>query len=437
MRTRHIVLRIARRGLRIRVEKADGALLVEDLSDAERRGGEIVWERSAPPGTRYYGLGARADASLDLRGKSVEAAVPLLVSTAGYGEYQAAPGNYLFDLTAPDRYRVRVRQAGGLDSYLYYGPTPKEIFEEHAIVRAPVEAAPSRHFGPRRPALPVRGGGSWSTLRDALLRMVHASLSGALAPGFDLSPYAGVEEDLHRRAAQLGALAPILLAPDETTPPLRSRLVPVFEAYAEEARERGYPLLRALPFQFPGDPEAARHSDLFLLGDELLVAPIYTPEGARSVYLPMGQWTRLDTNERFPGRREVTAAGPELPVFARNGSIVPLAGRVMELHYFPRLAGEFFLFEQASNDWTQVHAGPAGDLIRLEIESKEGRDYEWVVHHLDRPRRAGFEGRFYTEARNRAGLLPESWHYDAERKNLHVRVRVGAGEDRIINVWFE
>ena len=47
--------------------------------------------------------------------------------------------------------------------------------------------------------------------------------------------------------------------------------------------------------------------------------------GRARVYLPQGIWTRLDTNETFRGRQTIQVKGAGLPVFARNGSIVPLA----------------------------------------------------------------------------------------------------------------
>ena len=93
-------------------------------------------------------------------------------------------------------------------------------------------------------------------------------------------------------------------------------------------------------------------------------------------------------------------------VLARNGSIVPLAkGDVIELHYFAKLGGEFFIYEPELEEYTQVHAAPATDYWRLEIESKAPRTYEWVVH--------------------RAG-----------KSSLRVRAAVQAGEDNILNIPF-
>ena len=215
----------------------------------------------------------------------------------------------------------------------------------------------------------------------------------------------------------------------------RGKLGPFFEAYAVEARDRGFPLWHPLPFEYPADPECARHADEFLLGDEMLVAPIYQPGNRRQVYLPPGIWTNLETNAVTEGRRAIGIETSSLPIFARSGAIVPLesAGE-LELHYFPTLAAEFFLLENEAQAWTQVHAAPAVDGMRLEIEARAPRTYQWVVHHVERPATVGFEGRRYTQSASLDGLPPGAWYWDGARKNLHLRLRAEAGQDAIVNL---
>ena len=139
-----------------------------------------------------------------------------------------------------------------------------------------------------------------------------------------------------------------------------------------------------------------------------------------------------------PGPRTITVESKSLPVFARNGAIVPLdAAAGMALHYFPKAGGEFFLLEGDIADYSQVHASPALDFMRLEIESKKDRDYQWVVHHVEKPGSVEFEDRKYREVAALSGLADRTWFYDAALKNFHVRVKVKAGEDCIINLNFE
>jgi alpha-glucosidase (family GH31 glycosyl hydrolase) len=190
--------------------------------------------------------------------------------------------------------------------------------------------------------------------------------------------------------------------------------------------------------QVPDDRQGALHADEFLLGDEMLVAPVYEPGDKRSVYLPRGTWTNLETNRATTGPRTIVVETKSLPVFARNGSIVPLDGTAgMALHYFPKLGGEFFLLEGDIAEYSQVHAAPALDIMRLEIESKKDRNYQWVVHHVERPSSVEFADRQYRQVTVLGELSDRTWFYDEARKNLHARVMVKAGEDCIINLNFE
>ncbi|HYW48453.1 MAG TPA: hypothetical protein VE959_36660 [Bryobacteraceae bacterium] len=428
LRSRFLEVSVEKSGLLVRVRRTDGVALMADLSEPRESGSGVAWERQSPPGAQFYGLGPRADPVLDLRGKSVPAGVPFLVCAGGYGEYHVTPGIHRFDFTDSGRYRI---QAPAVDYYFYYGPTARQIFEEHhgnligqAAADASWNAAADRF-------------GSWTTLRAALLRLVQGSMSAMLAPSLALRPYAGAPPELVQRARQLGSLV------DDVSPgPLglsgfRRQLETFFATYAAETRDKGYPLWHPLVFQFPDDPECARHADEFMLGDEMLIAPIYEPGGKRSLYLPQGVWTNLETGEATPGRRTITVETAALPVFARNGAIVPLdSPGGMALHYFPELAAEFFFLESDAEDWTQVHAAPAVDVIRLEIEARKARDYQWVVHHIERPAEVGSVKERYHQAASPDSVANGSWFYDSGRKNLNVRVHVTAGEDSIVNVAF-
>jgi hypothetical protein len=422
MRSKYLDVAIQKHGVLVRVRRMDGVPLMSDLTEPEPTAGGVAWDRQAPAGAEFYGLGPSTEPGFGLRGKVVRAEIPLVISTAEYGEYHAIPGSYRFDFTAADRYRIT---APGIDYYFYYGPTPKEIFEEHHAVRGAAEAWPvsSERFG------------SWSTLRDSLLRLVHGAMSAMLEPGFDLTPYANAPPELVVRARQLGSLVPKVTAGAVGLSDFRKQLASFFEVYALEIRDSGHPTWHPLPFQFPDDAEGARHADEFMLGDEMLVAPIYAPGGRRTVYLPRGSWTNLETNEVFQGKRTITVETKALPVFARNGSIVPLdsAGGI-GLHYFPTLAAEFFLLESDIGDYTQVHAAPAADIMRLEIEAKKEHDYQWVVHHVEKPAAVGFRDVRYREAGSLGAMADGTWFYDAARKNLNVRVSVKADQDCIVNV---
>ncbi len=416
MRSRVVEVTIEKQGLKVAVRRLDGTPLMVDVSEARSEAGGVVWERQAIPGASFYGLGPRTDAGFDLRGKSVRAELPFLVCTGGYGEYHPGAGTYHFDFREETRYRI---QGPEIDYYFYYGPTPKEIFEEHNL------------HGNRPDPWSVAGDrfGSWATLKASLL---------AIAPMFNLAAYNTAPPELQARARQLGSLVARVSPGTVGLSGFRKQLDTFFGSYIAELQDRGFPIWHPLPLQVPDDREGAFHADEFLLGDEMLIAPFYEPGNRRSVYLPRGNWTNLETNEVTAGPRTITVESKSLPVFARNGAIVPLdAAAGMALHYFPKAGGEFFLLEGDIAEYSQVHASPALDCMRLEIESKKERDYQWVVHHAEKPSSVEFEDRKYREVATLSGLADRTWFYDAAQKNLHVRVKVKAGEDCIINLNFE
>jgi hypothetical protein len=267
-------------------------------------------------------------------------------------------------------------------------------------------------------------------------------MSGVLMPALDMTQWSQAPPSLAERARQVGQITAGVFPEKLALTDFRRRLTTFFATYGEEARDRGFPFFHPLPMQFPEDQEGSRHTDQFLLGDELLVAPIYTESDSREVYLPRGIWTNFETNEVHPGRRTITVKGKAMPMFARNGAILPLdalrPGEPMQLHYFPSLGAEFFLLETDIGEWSQVHAAPAVDFMRFEIESKVDRLYEWVAHHVDKPVSVEFEEKKYAEVGSLAAMREGRWYYDAKTRNFHVRARAAAGEDVIVNlVWPE
>ncbi|MEK7406624.1 MAG: hypothetical protein AAB225_16095 [Acidobacteriota bacterium] len=459
--TKYLKVEVAKEGLLLKVRDGAGALLAADAAVIRRAGDGFVIARETPDTERFRGLGVGGGASADgARGVKIQTGVPFLLSSLGYGEYYRGAAGYLFDLasTTPGRRRVELRGANRVESFFYHGPTPKEILEQHVavsgglgeVVWADYRLRDGAPLPKDATALPPPRSVSWEGLRETLRSLYEASYSAILLPAFDASPFLATGGALARRAAQLASVMPVLyqsrsgLGAGEKTElaAARARLVPYLVSYGYEADDRGFPLIRPMAMQYPRDKEAAGLSDQFLLGDDLLVAPILGPDGGRSVYLPMGAWTDLRNNQAYKGRQtiQITAGANDLPLFAKNGSIVPLApvseAGPLELHYFPSLAAELFYYEEGTGGLTQFHAAPAAGFMRLEIEPVLGRTCEWVVHHVEPCRRVVAGQVEYAPVAERRQLRPGAWHYDARRRNLHVQVRVRAGADSIINVSF-
>lgn len=109
---------------------------------------------------------------------------------------------------------------------------------------------------------------------------------------------------------------------------LRYRLLPMLYAAAVEAHRSGLPLLRRCDLEWPGHPEAVDGTQ-YLLGDDLLVAPILGPAGedgysGRQVWIPPGDWEDAWSGRihRGPAVVGVRCALHEYPVFLRRGGVV-------------------------------------------------------------------------------------------------------------------
>lgn len=104
---------------------------------------------------------------------------------------------------------------------------------------------------------------------------------------------------------------------------LRYRAQPYLKRAWAEAHRSGIPLTRPLWLIYPDEPEAARQDQQWLLGEDLLVAPVVT-EGAssRAVYFPNGCWQHGETGARYTGPASIEVAAPlaSLPWFHRCGA---------------------------------------------------------------------------------------------------------------------
>ena len=109
---------------------------------------------------------------------------------------------------------------------------------------------------------------------------------------------------------------------------IRERLRPYLMRLAEAAHERGEPVLRPLLFDFPDDERAWTVDDQFMLGPDLLAAPVLEPGLARrTVYLPPGaEWVELATGDLHQGGTiEVDTPLARIPIFLRAASFAAAA----------------------------------------------------------------------------------------------------------------
>ncbi|MCX5660772.1 MAG: DUF5110 domain-containing protein [Planctomycetota bacterium] len=112
---------------------------------------------------------------------------------------------------------------------------------------------------------------------------------------------------------------------------LRMRLIPTLYAAFARYRFEGLPPFRALVMDWPGDPQTHGIDDQWIIGEGLLVAPLFEGQKEREVYLPAGDWFCFHTHQKFEGGKKhtVPADDARVPMFVRSGCILPLAEPVL------------------------------------------------------------------------------------------------------------
>jgi len=109
---------------------------------------------------------------------------------------------------------------------------------------------------------------------------------------------------------------------------LRYQLLPFLYTTLEEAHRTGTPLFRPLVLNYQDDPNTYNLDDEFMIGNDLLVAPIVKPDVTRRlVYLPKGVWYDYWTNRKYDGGTMISVEAPleTAPMFVRGGAIIPSA----------------------------------------------------------------------------------------------------------------
>lgn len=214
--------------------------------------------------------------------------------------------------------------------------------EKEAILFARSATAGSQQF-------PVHWGGDSSASYASMAETLRGGLSFAMSGfsfwshdigGFELT----TTPDLYKRWVQFGLLSthsrlhgsksyrvPWLFDEESSEvlkqfTNLKCRLMPYLYGMAVKARDTGIPVMRPMVLSFGKDP-AARYLDMqYMLGDALLVAPIFQDDGEVDYYLPEGKWTHLLSGEVREGGHWFHDQYDyfSLPLYVKPNTLLPL-----------------------------------------------------------------------------------------------------------------
>lgn len=211
---------------------------------------------------------------------------------------------------------------------------------------------------------------TWSMLRFQVRFTVAEGNIGLPYVTHDIGSFRGqhLPDDLYLRWLQFGVFQPVLrlhsdhgdrlpweygerterIAEDMLR--LRDSLRPYLYTTARQAHDTGLPMTRGMYLTYPEHEQAYEYDQQYLLGDDMLVAPVAKPgeTATKRVWFPPGEWVDFFTGETYEGSSEQSVTVPldRVPVFVRAGGVIPTKQGVS---VFAGVDGEAELYEDAGD----------------------------------------------------------------------------------------
>lgn len=286
--------------------------------------------------------------------------------------------------------------------------------------------------------------GSWNYIRWHIPTVIGSGLSAQNCATGDVDGIFGGSDSTYVRDLQWKAFTPVFMtmsgwAKKDRQPwiagepftsinrkylMLKQRLTPYMYTLCNEAYQTAVPAVRGLVLEYPNDPttygDATKYE--FLLGKDLLVAPVFKPEDKRdSIYLPEGQWIDFWDGTVFEGKQTLMnypAPLDKLPLFVRAGAIIPMYPQMMydwerptdtlTLKIYPKGNSSFTMYED--DGLTRDHREGIYATTKFEVFAKENMLEKIVLHAAV----GQFNGR----------LSERSYLLDVQRTTLPKRVKV-------------
>ncbi len=214
--------------------------------------------------------------------------------------------------------------------------------EEEAVLFARSATAGCQQF-------PVHWGGDCSASYPSMAKTLRGGLSFAMS-GFSFWSHdiSGFEKtaspDIYKRWLQFGIFSshsrlhgsqsyrvPWLFDEEACDVAryfvnLKCRLMPYLYGQAVYSHETGIPMMRPMVLEFPEQMGVKDLDMQYMLGDSILVAPIFREDGVGEYYLPEGQWTHLISGEAREGGRWYRESYDyfSMPVFVRDNTLLAI-----------------------------------------------------------------------------------------------------------------
>ncbi|ELY6204305.1 alpha-xylosidase [Cronobacter malonaticus] len=157
---------------------------------------------------------------------------------------------------------------------------------------------------------------------------------------------------------------------------LKCRLMPYLYRQSVSAHECGTPVMRAMMLEFPDDPACDYLDRQYMLGDSVLVAPVFSEAGDVAFYLPPGRWTHLWHNDELDGGRWHKQRHDflSLPVYVRDNTLLALGNNEQKPDYAWHEGTAFQLFNLADGAEARCEVPAAnGETVFTLCVKREGK----------------------------------------------------------------
>jgi len=172
---------------------------------------------------------------------------------------------------------------------------------------------------------------------------------------------------------------------------LKSRMMPYLYRQAAQAAEFGTPMMRAMMLEFPDDPGCDYLDRQYMLGDSVMVAPVFSEAGDVQFYLPEGRWTHLLNNQQAQGNRwhKEKHDFQSLPVYVRDNTLLALGNNDQKPDYAWHEGTAFQLFnlDDGREALCEVPAADGSVIFTLKVRREgntlavqcEGQAKDWTL----------------------------------------------------------
>jgi alpha-D-xyloside xylohydrolase len=155
---------------------------------------------------------------------------------------------------------------------------------------------------------------------------------------------------------------------------LRYRLMPYIYTQATIAANNGWPLLKAMFFNYPGDPTTWNLDDQYMFGDDILIAPIMEEfTNSRNVYLPEGKWIDYQSKKVYEGSKWIQIEAGELPgiILVKNGSVIPHIALAQSTEFLDWSNIRLVVFNNEAENCRTFFCTPRKEVAELELYYSE------------------------------------------------------------------